>query len=203
MPYSNFTLETLKSKFDIVIKQERDFFTDVSPVEVSQLLRDTLKENVPLAVAIGTEKARSEMMIAPVLIEVRRLLNHQVSLFSGVEFNVDQERELRGVCDFIISLSPEQLTINAPVITIVEAKNENIKSGLAQCIAEMIAAQVFNQQQRNQVIAVYGAVTTGSVWQFLRLEEQIVEIDLSEYYLKEVDRIAGILLTIVNEAGKV
>ena len=65
------------------------FFTTIAPVTVSDLLRQTLAENVPVALDISTEKARSEFIIAPVLMEVRRQLHARISLFSGVEFNVD------------------------------------------------------------------------------------------------------------------
>lgn len=57
----------------------------------------------------------------------------------------------------------EQLTINAPMMIIVEAKNENIKGGLGQCAAVMLAAQLFNQQQGNEIKTIYGAVTTGEI----------------------------------------
>lgn len=66
------------------------------------------------------------------LLEVWRQANGQVSMFSGREFNVDDEKGLVGYCDYILSRSKEQLTINAPVILITEAKNENIKAALGQ-----------------------------------------------------------------------
>lgn len=74
------------------------------------------------------------MIISPVLLEVRRQAHGRISLFSGTEFNVDDEKGLVGYCDYILSRSREQLTINAPIILITEAKNENIKAGLGQCI---------------------------------------------------------------------
>ena len=93
--------------------------------------------------------------------ELRKYFNRQISLFSGTEFNVDQSKGLTGRCDFIISYSPKQLEVTASVVIIVEAKNDNIKSGLAQCIAEMVAAQLFNQQKNNQIFCIYGIVKTG------------------------------------------
>ncbi|WP_339384197.1 hypothetical protein [Microcoleus sp. LEGE 07076] len=83
--------------------------------------------------------------------------------------------------------------IRTPVVTLVEAKNENIKSGLGQCIAEMLGAQLFNQQQNDEIEAIYGCVTTGNAWKFLKLVNQTAFIDLSDYYIKEVDTILGIL----------
>jgi hypothetical protein len=83
--------------------------------------------------------------------------------------------------------------LTALVITVVEAKKENINAGLGQCAAEMVAAQIFNQQSATEIKTIYGVVTTGSIWQFLKLEEQTLSIDLSEYYLKDVNKILGIL----------
>ncbi|NEU72766.1 hypothetical protein PI95_009350 [Hassallia byssoidea VB512170] len=143
--------------------------------------------------AINTEKARSEMIITPILLEVRRKANYQISLFSGTDFNVDAEKGLNGYCDFVISRSKEQLTINAPVMIIVEAKNENIKGGLGQCMAAMLAAQIFNQQEENEIKTIYGAVTTGDIWKFLKLEGADLFVDLNNYYIKELNKILGIL----------
>src|SRR5437870_1879640 len=99
MAYNDFTLIGLRQQFGLQIEEEGDLFGRVAPVRISDLLRQSLQEYVPLALDISTEKARSEFIIAPVLAEVRRQLDHGVSLFSGVEFNVDIERGLRGVCD--------------------------------------------------------------------------------------------------------
>ncbi|RUR73893.1 hypothetical protein PCC6912_54340 [Chlorogloeopsis fritschii PCC 6912] len=143
--------------------------------------------------AINTEKARSEMIITPILQEVRRKANYQISLFYGMDFNVDAERGLNGYCDFVISRSKEQLTINAPVMIIVEAKNENIKGGLGQYMAAMLAAQIFHEQEENEIKTIYGAVTTGDIWKFLKLEGTYLFIDLNNYYIKELNKIIGIL----------
>ncbi len=200
MSYSHFKLETVKSRFNLNFIRDKSLFAGTEPVEPTHLLKQTLEENVPLALAIHTEKARSELIVAPILVEVRRRLDHRISLFSGSEFNVDKSQDLTGVCDFLISLSPEQLTITAPIISIVEAKNDNIKNGIPQCIAEMVAAKKFNELQDNRVEEIFGIVTTGSLWQFLRLNGSTVEIDTDEYYLKEVDKILGIIIGVIEEA---
>jgi hypothetical protein len=198
MAYSDFTLNRVKKEFGLTIDEKLDLFAAVESSECSDYLKFTLQENVPLALAINTEKARSEMIIAPILIEVRRDLKQQISLFSGTEFNIDSARGLNGICDFIISRSREQLTVNAPVLTIVEAKNENIKAGLGQCIAEMLAAQIFNQNEGNLIETIYGAVTTGNIWKFLKLVGSVVFIDQTDYYINEVGKILGILYSAVR-----
>ncbi len=140
-----------------------------------------------------------QLIITPILLEVRRVKNYHISLFSRVYFNVDFEKGLNGYCDFIISRSKEQLTINEPVVLIVEAKNEDIKGGLGQCAAAMLAAQLFNQQEGNDIKTVYGAVTTGDLWKFLKLSGSDVFIDLNNYYIREIDKILGILFQSVQD----
>jgi hypothetical protein len=195
MAYSDFTLQKLKKDFGLQVDEQPNLFASVEPVVSSDLLNTTLQETVPLAIAINTEKARSEMIITPVLLEVRRRVSGQISLFSGTEFNVDDEKGLVGYCDYILSRSKEQLTINAPVMLITEAKNENIKAGLGQCIAGMIAAQYFNQQEGQSIDIIYGAVTTGEIWKFLKLAEMTAAIDLTDYYISpNLNKILGILI---------
>ncbi|MGB0562647.1 MAG: hypothetical protein ACPGVO_12725 [Spirulinaceae cyanobacterium] len=199
MSYSDFKLANLLTQFNLTLREQSDLFKSFPTVTPSDLLQTILAENVELAVAMSTEKARSELIIAPILLEARRRAERGVSLFSGVEFNVDANQGLAGFCDFLLSLSPEQLLVRAPVITIVEAKNENLRSGLAQCIAEMIAAQFFNQKQQRPIERIYGAVTIGTIWQFLCLENLTISVDLTEYYIRDVDRVLGILIGALNQ----
>lgn len=193
MPYSDFSLEKVKRTFQLTTSETVDLFGDVPDLECSALLTEILRYNVPLALASNSEKARSEMIISPILIDLRRQLKDRINLFSGIEFDVDSERGLNGICDFIISNSPEILFVSAPVITLVEAKKENITAGLGQCVAEMLAARIFNERTGNEVSTIYGAVTTGSIWKFMKLEGSVISIDLTEYYLKDVNKILGIL----------
>jgi hypothetical protein len=193
MPYSQFDIQGIRVNFGITILEKVGTFAETPEITSSDFLAETLRFNTPIALAINSEKARSEMIIAPILLELKRLYPEKVSLFSGKDFTVDIEKGLNGFCDFLISRTPEQLTIMSPVIAIVEAKNENIEAGLGQCMAEMIAAQIFNQQRGNQFPQILGAVTTGSSWKFMRLEEQTIEVDLNEYFLTQIGKILGIL----------
>ncbi|GGA37718.1 hypothetical protein [Okeania sp. KiyG1] len=144
MSYSDFDLKKVKAEFNLKIIETEDLFSQVEPVEISNLLAEMLKQNVPIALAIATEKASSELIIINILLEIKRQL--QISFFSGIDFSVDRDKGLNGFCDFIISQSPEQLYLDTPVIVLVEAKNERIVGGLGQCIAEMVAAEIYNKQ---------------------------------------------------------
>jgi hypothetical protein len=201
MAYNQFTLDDVKQRLGVTVREEEGLFAATEPVAVSDLLRDCLRDAAPLALALSTEKARSEMIIAPILLEVRRQRKGQVSLFSGADFNVDPERGLVGFCDYLLSLSPEQLSIEAPIVAVVEAKNENLRLGTPQCLAEMVAAQTFNAQRGRELPMVYGAVTTGDVWRFLRMRKDTAQVDLTAYYLRDVELIVAVLLKMLAGAA--
>ena len=199
MAYSNFTLETVRKAFQLETLQSVGIFSETERVEPSTELTKALAKKVPLAIAIGTEKAKSEMIVADILVELREHFKHRISLFSGIDFNVDTENDLTGVCDFLVSLSPEQYYLEAPVIILVEAKKDDLTTGLGQCAAEMVAAQRFNIEKGNDIPCVYGATTTGINWLFLKLEGNRLHIDMSAYMLERCDKILGILASMVSQ----
>lgn len=106
---------------------------------------------MPWALSTGNEKARSEGIITPILLEVRAVLNQEISLFSGEKFDVEPENGLNGYVDYLFSRSLEQVEVEAPVVVVIEAKQENIKLGLGQCAATMVAAQRFNEAKQKPV----------------------------------------------------
>ena len=199
MSYSNFTLESVIMAFQLEKVESTGIFSKIEPIAPSAYLTTGLTKKIPLAAAIGTEKARSELIVADILVELREKFNYHISFFSGIDFSVDLESDLTGVCDFLVSLSPGQLFLEAPLIILVEAKKDDPKLGLGQCIAEMIAAQRFNAEKGNDISAVYGAATTGTEWQFLRLSEKRLQIDMEIYPIQQCDKILGILSSMVNQ----
>ena len=199
MSYSEFTIDDIRDKLNLTIQ---DVTAVIFPIQLTQptsLLKETLSENTPLALAIDTEKARSELIVAPILVELRKMCDRQIIFFSGTDLTIDKEKGLNGVCDFIVSQSAEQLFLDAPVFTLVEAKNDNIKSGIPQCIAEMVAARLFNQKRGNSITRIYGAVTTGSLWKFMKLEDDKVYIETMDYFIENIETILGILIQIVRD----
>lgn len=193
MSYSDFSLSSVRKIFQLKLIEKANLFVDCSELQPSSLLNEILKENLSLALASNTEKSRSEMLIAPILIGLRRQCFNRIGIFSGVNFSVDTSQGLNGNCDFLISYSENLLLITAPIITLVEAKKEDLNGGLGQCIAEMIAAQYFNQREENEIKEIYGVVTSGTVWKFMKLIDRDVWIDLTEYYLDNLPKILGIL----------
>ncbi|MEL6459342.1 MAG: hypothetical protein AAFQ91_13945 [Cyanobacteria bacterium J06621_15] len=199
MPYKDFTISEVTQKFDLTLVGDEKFLPETEPVSPSPYIAEYLEESIPLAIAMGSGKARSELIISPILFEVRKILNKEVSFFSGEEFDVDKNLGLTGYCDFIVSISPEQLFIEAPAFVIIEAKKENFKDALGQCIAQMVAAQKFNEKHDESISVIYGSVTNGNIWNFVKLEEDIITIDFTEHRVLPVEKLLGTLVWIVRD----
>lgn len=200
MSYSEFTsIIKVKQAFGLTTVEGPRFLPQITPIAPSATLTDFLANSLPVAVATGSEKARSEMIITPVLLEVRKILQQNISLFSGEDFTVDYETGLNGICDFLISRSPEMLEIEAPAVAVVEAEKADLKTGIGQCVAEMVAMQKFNEAKGKPISVIYGSVSNGTQWRFLKLEEKIVSIDLNDYALPPVDEILGMLVWMVRD----
>ncbi len=200
MSYSEFTsIIEVKQAFGLTTVEGPRFLPQITPIDPSATLTDFLANSLPVAVATGSEKARSEMIITPVLLEVRKILQQNVSLFSGEDFTVDYETGLDGICDYLISRSPEMLEIEAPAVAVVEAQKADLKTGIGQCVAEMVAMQKFNEAKGKPISVIYGGVSNGTQWRFLKLEEKIVSIDLNDYALPPVDEILGMLVWMVRD----
>ncbi len=203
MPYTQFTLPKVVEDFNLNLVEGVSLLSSSeNMIKLSSYLEEFINKNLELAIALDTEKARSELIICPLLLGVKEALNNQISLFSGEEFNVEAETGLTGVCDFILSRSKEQLFVKAPVAVLVEAKKQNLKAGLGQCIAEMVAAQKFNLKAKNSIKTVYGTVTTGTFWRFLKLEADTVSIDLTEYRLPPIEPIFYQIIYMVTVPGE-
>ncbi|MDM8557952.1 hypothetical protein [Candidatus Parabeggiatoa sp. HSG14] len=99
MSYEDFSVEQIESDFDINIVDVPGLFKKINPIEPSKMLRHLLEQFIPLGTTIGTEKARSEFIIAPILAEVRKMAHNKISLFSGNKFDVDKSRGFNGFCD--------------------------------------------------------------------------------------------------------
>jgi hypothetical protein len=175
-----------------------DLFSTVTPFAVREEFASILRDGVVLAVANNTEKAKSEFIIAPVLLELRRIVGHRFLLFSGVEWEADASLGLNGFCDFILTKGESKLVLTAPFVAIVEAKNDSIRTGLGQCIAATYGAQLCNQKDGRGIERVFGVVTTGTAWKFLQLGGSSLIVDEPEYYIDDLNKVMGILKCIVE-----
>lgn len=198
MAYSDFTLRGAVDAFGLQEELNTDLFAQVAPLELSEFTRTWLDEYAPIAVGMNTEAARSHYVITPLLIEARRRVKGPANVFPGFTLDVDRERGLSGYCDYIISRAAEIYYLRAPLMAVIEAKREDITGGLGQCAAAMVAIQLFNERDGAPVPAVYGCVSSGNLWRFLKLQGTRLTIDRPEYHLREADKIVGILVSILN-----
>lgn len=198
MAFSDFAYPDVLRQFGLTFANADDLFAGVTPVPPSQGLALVLPTAVRLASAVSTEKARSEWMIAPVLVDLWARYHGRIGVYSGAELRADPDAGLTGVLDFVICRSPQQMLVTPPAVVVVEAKRENIADGLGQCIAGMVGARRLNAREGLPADPLYGCVTTGSVWRFLRLSCGTVTLDLTEYTITQADRLLGILTYIVG-----
>ena len=90
------------------------------------------------------------------------------------------------------------VVVAPPVLVAFEAKNESIVGGLGQCVVAMVGTQRFNTRLGAPADPIYGCVTTGTAWRFLRLSATTVTLGLREYTIAEVDTLLGILVYMVG-----
>lgn len=195
MPYSKFTLAMLKSKFGISNQVER-LFEPMQPVTPSERLNEMLKiaEELP----VRSEKAKSEAIVFPVLVELRNRNNNYFTIYSGDNLNADSEQGLEGECDFILSRDTKSFDISYPILQIVEAKKNDLELGVPQCAAQLLGAKVFNEKKGVQLSKVYGCVTTGNEWLFMFIENKTIFIDSKIYYLNNIGEILAIFQYIIE-----
>jgi hypothetical protein len=199
MAFGDFTYPEVFAQLGLTSDNAADLFPGVAPVPPDPPLRQWLPVSVPLGTTLSTEKARSGWMVAPVLADFWSRYRGRIGLYSGVTFNADPAAGLTGYCDYLVTRSPQQMAVAAPpVLVAFEAKNESIVGGLGQCVAAMVGAQRFNARGTARTDPVWGCVTTGSAWRFLRLTGSTVTLGLREYTIAEVDTLLGILIHIAG-----
>ena len=193
MPYTDFTLESAEASLGVTTRPG-DLFPDLTPAPVPGWLADLLGRGMRLALV--SEKARSEFIVAPMLLAVREAAGETVAILSGQRLDVDPDRRLVGECDFLLARSEPVPRLRAPLMAVVEAKRNDIDGGLGQCVAQMVAAQVYNDRAGEPTAAVYGCVTTGEDWQFLGLSGTAVTLHRPRLYIAGV----GLVLAAFDRA---
>lgn len=175
MGFSNFRkIRQVTKKFGLDAKLvER--VDDIQPVQPSAWLVESLMiaEEMPLT----NEKSKSERIVSPILIEVARKYKKQITMFSGEELTVSPQDDLSGECDFFFGLHAAKPYLEAPIMTLVEAKDEDLEWGVAQCAAQIYGAYLYNKNEGKEMSVLYGCATTGDDWQFIRFENSIFYID--------------------------
>ncbi len=163
MGYSIFRkIETVVKKFGLSAKR-RALFGDIIPYTPSAWLVETLKKSkfMPLM----NEKTKSERIVSPILVEIAESYQDKITLFSGSNLEVNPKDDLSGECDFFFTFVPESVYLETPIISLVEAKDEDMEWGttqsVAQCAAQLYGAKLYNEMEGKNIPVLYGCATDG------------------------------------------
>jgi len=148
-------------------------------------LKARIEESLP-RLSLTSEIARREFLIAPVLTD----LLHYTQATLNIEYPVAVSNQLKGSLDYLLQ--------NEQTFLIVEAKNEDLERGFVQLAIEMIA---IDQWIESDQPIIYGAISTGNIWQFGKFDRQtrIVTQDLNLFRVPaDLDDLLRILVKILN-----
>ncbi len=196
MPYNKFTLEQIENLFNLN-EEKVKLFEKIPDIQTTNWLLETL-EKAKLMPA-KSEKSRSELLIMPILLAIAENNQNEITIFSGENLEGDIEQDLNGECDYILSKSPKSFSLKAPIFGLVEAKQNIVENSMGQCVAQMLGAFLFNERKKNQISTIYGCVSNGDVWQFLRLKDKQLSIDTEKYYVDNPKKLLGVFQFIINE----
>ena len=188
--FSQITQTELETEFGISIVGGR-FLPEVEPWIIPAWLEHTLAYRRNSFATMRTEKSISEALIAPILMAVEEKFRDKITIFSGEPLITE---DLAGVCDFLITKVPIAISPRESYFVLVEAKRQDLFSGIPQCVAEMYAAQILNENDDT----VYGCVSIGVQWIFMKLEGKIATTDPTIFTITEVDKILGVFGWIVG-----
>jgi hypothetical protein len=199
MTYSDFSIAEVRRTFHLTLR-DHALFPVIGSLEPSEWLRYALEKGKDLAV--WSEKARSEFIVAPILMACREILEEKVHVFSGVSLDAAPEQGLKGECDFILAKTASAYDLQGPLMVVVEAKKHDLDVGLGQCAAQMLGARIFNEKDDTPIPVIYGCVTNGSLWQFLKLEGHELILHPQRLPTGELGQILWMIVECVKDVFK-
>lgn len=149
------------------------------------LLKNRWQETLPY-IELANEMARREFLIAPVLMEVIRYTQAEIS----VEYPLNVTEQLKGTLDYYLTATHQCL--------VIEAKNGDLEKGFTQLAVELVA---IDQWLENPTPCLYGAVSMGNVWQFGKLDRptKLVTQDLNLFRVPaDVEELLQVLIGILT-----
>ncbi|MFN6516606.1 MAG: hypothetical protein RMY29_019170 [Nostoc sp. CreGUA01] len=151
-------------------------------------LKERLEEAIT-RVSLTSEAARREVLIAPILLEVAHITESTIN----IEYPIEVNQYLRGDLDYYLQSKQD--------ILVVEAKQADLTRGFTQLAVELIA---LDRWVESDAIVLYGAVTTGDIWQFgsFQREKRMVTQDLMLYRVPtDLEVLMQILVGILQQTN--
>jgi hypothetical protein len=196
MSYRLTTFSDLEEEYGIQQSTQAIFAADIPPVAASDWLLQTLA--IARRMPLRSEKAKSELLIAPIVTAVKLNNEDTIQVFSGEVLRVD--KRLNGEIDFIFARYPRAVELRSPIFCVTEAKRGALEEGFAQCAAQLYGARVFNETHKTTIKTLYGAVSNGTDWKFLKLANNTVFIDENIYTIEQLPTLLGIFQEIIRQA---
>jgi hypothetical protein len=196
MAYRDFKIKDLKAKFGIQEIGTKLF----DPLKIKKINpSDKLLSDLAEAeyITLSTEKAVSERLVAPVLVEIAKL-NEELQVFSGEIIVADKANGLNGELDFVFARKPWTRKPENPLLCVTESKLGLINSGVDQATAQMLGLRIFNHNNGHDEDIIHGAVTDGTSWRFLKLKGNDLLLDLHVYSTENLPLLLGVLQEIIN-----
>ncbi len=182
------------------LKLQKTLFVGTEYLKVNEYCFDTLLEFFDKEGTFSSETSICERIIFPILHESCK--KHNLPIWSQMPLNVDKSKGLTGNPDFLFAPEMEGgVKYKKPIICcLAEAKKNDFEQGWGQVSAEMVAAQIANQ---NSSIAVFGIVSDGQVWEFGKLKNNIITLNKEKFIApKELQEVFNALNWLFCEARK-
>ena len=197
MAYRDFKMEDLERKFHIrEIGKEIFIPTQINNIEPSDKLKIDIIES--RYITLSTKKAVSERLVSPILVEIKKRNLDIIQIFSGEIIKADASQGLNGEIDFVFSRTPETLKPKNPLLIVREAKLGLIDGSVDQAAAQMIGMRVFNEKKGHPEEVIYGSVTDGITWRFLKLEGNNFYVDTHKFTIDNLPLLLGVLQKIID-----
>lgn len=135
-------------------------------------LENRLNEILPYF-DLSNETSRREVLISPIILDLVHYTKSEVR----IEYPLKITNQLQGYLDYFIE--------NQQNILVIEAKKEDLDYGLTQLVAELVALD--NWEKMSEQTEILGAITTGKIWQFCKLDrsQKSIEQGLNSYRVTE------------------
>lgn len=134
-------------------------------------------------VNLAREASRREVLIAPVILDLVYYTKAELE----IEYPLKVNQQLQGIIDYFLESTKDFL--------IVEAKREDLDFGMTQLFSELIALDLWLEDQPQTLLL--GAVTTGKAWEFAQLNRSRKHIiqGLEGYLIpKDLEELMRILI---------
>ncbi len=186
-------IDTLLNFFGFSFKNKAIDFKNMENFKHYNSLKKSISTILERVVLSG-ESSRREFLIAPVIGQLLvEFDDFQISTEKIIKF----DNLLKGKLDYFLSTNS--------CFLVLEAKNENMESGLKQLATQMIAVDKILQTKKNQTKNLYGVISTGIEWKFVILDREKKEFlfDMNLYFLpNDLEKILGIIIKLLNLEGK-